>query len=75
MINRRARKVAIAVIQPSELEQRYDISRPTRWKWEKAGRLPPRDVFIGGRAIGWKPETIESAERGPAVERMADAAA
>jgi hypothetical protein len=31
---------------------------------ERDGRLPPRDFFIGGVAVGWRPETIEAAERG-----------
>jgi len=31
---------------------------------EKDGRLPPRDFFIGGIAVGWKPPTIERVERG-----------
>ena len=40
------------------------FSAPTLWRWERDGKLPDRDVFVGGRAVGWKPETIEFAERG-----------
>lgn len=50
------------VIWNAGLEARYGISPPTRWRWERAGKLPPRDVHIGGRS-GWKLATIEAAER------------
>ena len=55
-----------AVIYPAALEARYDISAPTRWRWEKTGKLPKRDFFIGGAAVGWKPETIAASETAPA---------
>lgn len=61
---KRARSVGTVCIWPRGVEQRYDISSPTRWRWEKQGRLPARDVFVGGKAVGWRPETIEAAERG-----------
>ena len=51
------------VIWPSGVEERYGITSVTRWRWERAGKLPPRDVNVGGKT-GWKPETLESAERG-----------
>lgn len=51
-----------AVVWPSGVEARYGIKPVTRWRWERAGKLPPRDVHIGGRD-GWKPETLEAAER------------
>ncbi len=54
-----------ACIKPRGLETRLGISPPTRWRLEKSGQLPPRDVYIGDRAIGWRPETLERAERGP----------
>lgn len=50
-----------AVVWPKGLEARYGISAPTRWRWEKDGKLPPRDVHVGGRT-GWKPATLEAAE-------------
>lgn len=46
---------------PKCLERRYGISSPTRWRWERDRKLPPRDVNIGGKT-GWRPETIEAAE-------------
>lgn len=46
------------VIWPAGLEERLGISSVTRWRWERAGRLPPRDIRIGPRS-GWCPETIE----------------
>ena len=51
-------------IWPRGLRDRYGVSAPTLWRWERAGKLPKRDVFLGGRPIGWRPETIERAERG-----------
>jgi len=53
------------LITPKGLEARYGWSQPTRWRAERDGRVPPRDVYIGGEAAGWKPETLEAAERGP----------
>jgi predicted DNA-binding transcriptional regulator AlpA len=49
------------VVWPSGAQERYGISAPTRWRWEKFGRLPPRDVNIGGKT-GWRPETLDAAE-------------
>jgi predicted DNA-binding transcriptional regulator AlpA len=59
-----ARTIGTACIWPRGVEQRYDISSPTRWRWEKERRLPPRDVFVGGRPVGWRPETLDAADRG-----------
>jgi predicted DNA-binding transcriptional regulator AlpA len=53
------------ILRPQDLELRYNISAPTRWRWERDGRLPPRDVFIGGKPEGWRRETLEAADRGP----------
>lgn len=58
----RALKRGTSVIWPRGLEERYGISPPTRWRWEKSGRLPARDVNIGGRT-GWRPDTLAAAER------------
>ena len=27
-------------------------------------KLPPRDVFIGGTPAGWRPSTLDRADRG-----------
>lgn len=65
MSDRRTRgapRAGTAVIWPAGIEQRYDISAVTRWRWERAGTLPARDVHIGGRS-GWKPETLAAAEQ------------
>lgn len=51
---------------PRAVEDFFGISACTRWRWERERRLPPRDVFLDGRAIGWKPETIQAAARGAA---------
>jgi hypothetical protein len=52
------------VIWPAGVEHRYDISPVTRWRWERDGKLPARDVCIGGRT-GWRPDTLDAAERLP----------
>jgi hypothetical protein len=61
MKTKRAPHEGTKVVWPAGVERRYDISTVTRWRWERAGRLPPRDVSIGGRT-GWKPETLNAAE-------------
>lgn len=63
---RRAPRAGTSVIWPSGVETRYDISAPTRWRWEKSGRLPPRDVNVGGKT-GWRPETLAAAENSPVL--------
>jgi hypothetical protein len=55
------------IVYPRDLEVRYSITSATRWRWEKTGKLPARDVFIGGVAEGWRPETLDSADRGEIV--------
>ncbi|MFZ1905215.1 MAG: hypothetical protein WAU56_07470 [Steroidobacteraceae bacterium] len=55
------------IIWPTGLQERLGIKQCTRWLWEKKGKLPPRDVYIGGVPVGWKPATIEAALRGPAA--------
>lgn len=61
----RALKYGKAVTWPAGVEERYGISAVTRWRWEKAGKLPARDVHIGGRT-GWRPTTLDAAEQSPA---------
>ena len=58
------RAIGASCIWPRGLRDRYGVSAPTLWRWERAGKLPKRDVFVGGRPVGWRPETIERAERG-----------
>jgi len=58
---KRAPRGGTAVIWPQGCQERYGISAPTRWRWEKTGRLPARDVNVGGKT-GWRPETLAAAE-------------
>jgi hypothetical protein len=51
-------------IWPSGVETHFGISTVTRWRWEKLKKLPARDVFVNGVAVGWKPQTLQRAERG-----------
>lgn len=48
----------------ADLRARYNKSAPTLWRWEKLGKIPPRDVFINGKPAAWRCETILTAERG-----------
>jgi predicted DNA-binding transcriptional regulator AlpA len=58
---KRAPRKGSAVVWPKGVEERYGISSPTRWRWEKEGKLPPRDFSLGGKT-GWRPETLAAAE-------------
>ena len=63
---KRRRVVGTSLIKPKDLEARYGISSVTRWRWERTGKLPPRDVHdYSGEAIGWRPATLDDSERGP----------
>ena len=44
-------KLPQGVVWPSDIECFYGISPPTRWRWERAGKLPARNVPQGGG--GW----------------------
>jgi hypothetical protein len=52
---------------PADIEHRYRISLSSRQRWEREGKLPKRDFFIGGKAKGWLLTTLERAERGENV--------
>ena len=64
MKDKRAPTEGSRIVWPSGVERRYDISAVTRWRWERLGRLPRRDVTVGGRT-GWRPETLNMSERAP----------
>jgi hypothetical protein len=66
-IQRKRSKIRTAgtfCIWPRGVELMFDVSSETRRRWEKARVLPPRDVFLGGQAIGWKQATLEAATSG-----------
>jgi predicted DNA-binding transcriptional regulator AlpA len=56
----------VRVFWPKDVEIRYGISTVTRWRWERAKKLPPRDVHVAGEPIGWYASTIEAAEKAAA---------
>ena len=64
----RGPRAGSVVVWPKGVEERYDISAVTRWRWERKGLLPARDVHIGGRS-GWRPENLVAAESRDARER------
>ena len=63
---KRPRTGGTNVIYPAGVQQQLGISLATRWRWERDGKLPPRDYFVAGVAVGWRPETLEAASRGDA---------
>jgi predicted DNA-binding transcriptional regulator AlpA len=67
---KRGPRQGTVVVWPSGVQDRYGISAPTRWRWEKMGRLPKRDVNVGGKT-GWRPATLEAADRGPVSKEQA----
>jgi hypothetical protein len=58
---------APAILWPTDVQHRYGISATSRWRWEKTGRLPPRDFFLAGKAEGWHRATLDAADRGEQV--------
>jgi predicted DNA-binding transcriptional regulator AlpA len=58
-----AEPIGTRVLWPRDLTQRYGISNTTLWRWERARKLPSRDVYLGGEAVGWYLSTIETAEQ------------
>jgi len=58
---KRAPREGTRVVWPKGVEERFGISACTRWRWEREGKLPARDVIVAGRR-GWRPETILAAE-------------
>lgn len=62
---KRMRTAGTRCIWPLGVEERYDISAPTRWRWERDRKLPARDVYIGGAPVGWRPETLDAFDSAP----------
>jgi hypothetical protein len=50
-------------LRPLDLAHRYRVADFTVLRWEKAGRLPPRDYIKSGKPRGWMLETILKVER------------
>lgn len=46
------------VLRIGELAERLGISRVTIWRWERAGRLPPKRQ-IGPNVVGWLQSEID----------------
>jgi len=59
----RAPKPGVTLL-PREIAIRYRIADYTRSRWEREGKLPKRDFFVGNKPRGWFLETILKAERG-----------
>lgn len=49
------------VVWPGGVQARYGISVTTRWRWERDGKLPKRDINVGGKT-GWRPSTLDAFE-------------
>jgi hypothetical protein len=54
---------ARVILWPKDIEVRYHISTVTRWRWERAQKLPRRDVHVAGEPVAWYASTIEAAEQ------------
>lgn len=49
------------LILRKELAQQLSVHRRTISNWMKEGKLPPPDVKINTKTIGWKLSTLEAA--------------
>jgi predicted DNA-binding transcriptional regulator AlpA len=62
--SRRQRTEGKGIVWPSGAALRYGVSGVTVWRWTRDGKLPKRDVFLGGVPVGWKPTTLDAADSG-----------
>ena len=63
--NKKVYRAGTHVLRPKDMQRRWGHSKPTVWRMEKDGRLPPRDAFDAlGQPVGWLVSTIERVERG-----------
>jgi hypothetical protein len=53
-LGRQRMRAGLSVVCPKGLEDRLSTSAPTRWRRERNGKLPIRDVTVG-REKGWRP--------------------
>jgi predicted DNA-binding transcriptional regulator AlpA len=51
------------ILWPKDIEDRYGISTVSRWRWERAKKLPARDVHVAGEPVAWYASTILAAEQ------------
>lgn len=46
------------IIRAAELAECLGVSRVTLWRWERAGRIPPKRC-IGPNVVGWLQSEID----------------
>src|SRR5436853_7172201 len=54
------------VVYPRGVQEMLGIAPQTVWRMEKDQRLPPRDFFVRGVPVGWKPQTLAASFEEPA---------
>ncbi len=46
------------IVRANEFCERLGVSRPTLWRWEREGKVPPKRR-IGPNVVGWLEAEIE----------------
>jgi predicted DNA-binding transcriptional regulator AlpA len=49
------------MIKQADLRKWLGVSRKTFLAWRKAGKIPPPDVQLSLRCVGWKESTLREA--------------